>query len=101
MANIKKLVPNQVLYTITRSRMGNTTIKTVSVHPIKVKSIDLAKLTVVASFNGGSDRTYSELRVKSWKIKKPTLVRLSTGNYRLANREELSALNASSEASLD
>lgn len=88
MANIEKLKPDQVLYTVSKGKMGNTTVQTVHVHSVRVVSVDLETRTVVASWNSNAHRTYREQQVKSWRVDKPHLVRSILGNYRLATRDE-------------
>lgn len=71
MASINRLKVDQVLWTVTRQRAGNTRIMRNAVHAVRVISIDLEKRTVVASWNSNPSRTYYEYQIKSWKVKEP------------------------------
>ncbi len=71
MANIENLTIGQVLYTVTRRKMGNTTIKENAVHAVVVKEIDLQKRRVLASWNSNTPRWFYGADVTKWKIKKP------------------------------
>ena len=48
---IEKLKPGMVVFSVGKMRMGNTAIKTVVVHPVAIKSIDMQSRRVVASWN--------------------------------------------------
>lgn len=84
-----KLKPGMVVFSVGKMRMGNTAIKTVVVHHVTIKSIDMQSRRVVASWNGNGDREYRERDVSNWREKKPILVSTVTGAKRLANREEI------------
>ncbi len=71
MANIENLTIGQVLYTVTRRKMGNTAIRENAVHAVIVKEIDLQKRRVLASWNSNAPRWFYGGNVTKWKIKKP------------------------------
>lgn len=84
-------------YTVSRHRAGNTTMRTVSVHSVKVISTDTVKQLVVASWNGNPRQTFYEHEFKSWRATRPLLVG-ECGVYRLANREEIAAAKAKEQS---
>lgn len=97
MASINKLTPGQVLYTVTRHKMGNTTISTVAIHSVKVISIAEDGESVVASWNGNAVRTYHGHEVAKWRTKKPMTVDGFFGSKRLASREEIAKARETGE----
>jgi hypothetical protein len=84
--------PEGVYYTVTRHKMGNTTMRTVSIHTVSVLAIDAEKRTVLACWNGNPARIYSERDFSKWRLNKPITV--GTMPSRLATREELAAMKA-------
>lgn len=83
-------------YTVTRTKMGNTTISTVSIQPVVVISCDSVKETVVASWNGNEARTYGASAYGKWRMKKPVTIQSAFGSVRLATRAEIMAATAAS-----
>jgi hypothetical protein len=79
-----------VYYTVSKHRMGNTTMSTVAIHKVKVISCDSVKGTVVASWNGNAARTYHEHEYAAWRKGEPLLIKSGFG-HRLATREEIKA----------
>lgn len=72
MAALSRIKVGQTLYTVTRQKMGNTTMTRLAVHPVLVKEIDLAKRRVFAVWNHWNEpRWYSERQVAKWKVNKP------------------------------
>lgn len=98
MAQIKKLKVGQVLYTVTRSRLGNTTLRTVHVHEVVVKEIDPEGKFVIASWNHNRAEKYWAGDVGTWKVSKPVTIDGIFGSQRLATREEKKALLANAKA---
>jgi hypothetical protein len=82
-----------VYYTVSRNKMGNTTMSTTAVHRVRVISCDSVKETVVASWNGNQSRTYYERDYSKWRKNEPLLVKSGFG-HRLATREEIAAHKA-------
>lgn len=80
-------------YTVKRQKMGNTTMTSIVVHPVKVISCNSVKETVVASWNYNGERTFYERDYSKWRKTKPLLVKSGLG-YRLATREEIKAHKA-------
>jgi hypothetical protein len=94
----EKLKPGMVLYDVGTHRMGNTTIRTVSVWPVRIISVDTEKRRCVASWNGNSPQTCFEGQISKWREKEPLLIRSRMGYARLATREEIKAAKAKDEA---
>jgi len=84
----EKLKPEMIVYDVGRTRMGNTTMTTVSVRAVKIISVDAESRTVVASWNTNPPRTYSGNAISKWRAKLPVLVRSVFGRARLATRGE-------------
>lgn len=85
---IEKLQPGMTVYDVAKTKMGNTTIRTVSVWPVQIKEVDLENRKVVASWNGNPDRTYYERSVSRWKKEEPKLITNHFGQQRLATKAE-------------
>jgi hypothetical protein len=79
------------VYSVSKSKMGNTTIRTVSVHAVNVISTDLVKETVLASWNGNYPKTFHATQYTKWRKSKPILIRSVIGSARLASRDEIAA----------
>jgi len=71
MATISRIKPGQVLYTVTRQQMGNTTIRRGVLHSVVVKEVDPEGQYVIASWNSNVPRKFYEREVAKWKVKKP------------------------------
>jgi hypothetical protein len=71
MATISKLVPGQVVYSIERQKMGNTTMSRNALYPVRIIEIDPEGKFVVASWNGNPARTYRQRQVTKWRVSKP------------------------------
>lgn len=71
MAAISRIKPNQVLYSVERRKMGNTTLSETVVYQVLVNEVDPDGQFVIASHNGNPARRYSERAVAKWKVNKP------------------------------
>lgn len=71
MATISRLSPGQVLYTVTRQKMGNTALSRKAVHTVRVIEVDPDGKFVMASWNTNPARKYRESDVSKWKVNKP------------------------------
>ncbi len=71
MATISKLKSGQLLYSVTRVKMGNTTMSRLAVHPVKVIEIDPDGMFVLASWNSNPARKYFPGQVAKWKVNMP------------------------------
>ena len=93
---LEKLQPGMTVYDVGRTKMGNTTLSTVSVWGVHIVSVNTEKQTVVARWNGNKESTYSPRTWSKWREKRPMLIRTGMGAHRLATREEIAAAKASS-----
>ena len=89
---ISRLEPGMVVYSVSRQKMGNTTLTTVAVHHVTIESVDLEHRTVTASWNCNPPRKYREREIARWRATKPVLIRGGFGRMRLATREEIKAM---------
>lgn len=72
MAAFSRIKVGQVLFTVTRQRMGNTTMTRLAVHEVKVLELDPVKRKVRAIWNHfNAPEWYSERQVARWKVSKP------------------------------
>ena len=94
MASMKKIKVGQVLYTVSSGRAGNTMLRTVHVHEVKIEEIDPEGRFVVARWNYNRPEKYWPRDVAGWKVSKPVTVSGIFGTTRLANREEKAAILA-------
>lgn len=89
MANFDKLEVNQVLWTVTKERMGNTMVKTVRIHTAKVVELDMDNRRALISWNGNRPRWVSEYHLKNYRVNRPlTITNKMMGYERLMTREE-------------
>jgi len=80
------------VYDVARTKMGNTTLSTVSVWTVRIISVDVGGERCVASWNGNTPKTFYTSSIKRWRRDEPALVELEDGRSRLATRAELKAL---------
>lgn len=85
---IESLQSGMTVYETHTYRMGNTTLRSQGVWPVTVVEVDMLKRRVLASWNGNRSEWYYEHQWSKWRLKKPKLIRTSTGGYRLARRGE-------------
>lgn len=71
MASFNKLKKDQILYSVQRRKMGNTTITEDAVFAARVEEIDLEGRRAKISINGNPSRWYSERNLKKLKVNKP------------------------------
>ena len=94
----EKLKPGMTVYDVGRSKMGNTTISTVSVWAVQIVGVDVERRTVEACWNGNYARVYHEGTYKKWREHQPMTVDTGFfGRRRLATRAEIAAAKASAE----
>lgn len=95
----EKLQPGTIAYTVTRQRMGNTTVRTIAIHSVRVASVDTEHRTVMASWNGNAVERFYERQYSKWKETKPITITSLMGRKRLATREEIKAMKLSADQS--
>jgi hypothetical protein len=87
MATLKNLKPGQVLYSLSRRRMGNTTLKTTDVRSVRI--VEVHAEHVVASYSGHDPRVFWNNEIRKWRTSKPTMKRTFVEASRLATKEEI------------
>ena len=90
----EKIKPGMRVYDVGRQKMGNTNVSTIAVWPVYIVSVDEEKRSVVARWNGNSERTFRESTYSKWKDKEPILITTAFGAKRRPTREELAAMKA-------
>jgi len=98
---ISKLTVGQVLYNTQRRKMGNTTISTTAVFPIKITEIDPEGNWVMASWNYNGPKKFSQRDVNKWKAKKPILTTYAFGHARLATKTEIAMAEAQAATKIE
>ena len=88
---LERIEVGATVYDVGRRKMGNTTMKTVCVWPVRVIEVDLTARTVKAAWNFNPARIYTEREFSKWRAEKPMLVGSITGKKRLATAEERKA----------
>lgn len=96
----EKLKPGMTVYDVGRTRMGNTTLTTISVWGVSIVRVDEQRREVVARWNGNPERTYTERSYKQWRETRPLLIQEGMGRKRLATREEIRAAKVQERAAL-
>lgn len=94
MAKIEKLKAGDIVYDVGRTKMGNTTMSTVSVWHVFIREVNIDENYVVASWNGNAPKKFYWRDIKSWRVNEPVLINNAGWGRRLATREELKALKA-------
>jgi len=64
---IEKLKPGDVVYSVQRRKMGNTTMSTTVVYSVKIMTIDSERRFVIASINGNPPREYFPGQLSKWR----------------------------------
>lgn len=83
---LSQLEVGMTVWSLSRTKMGNTTIKTVTLHSVVIKEVH--DNHVIASWNGNAPRRFGKRLSLVGKRKKPLLIRDRSGSARLATREE-------------
>lgn len=91
---IENMKPGMTVYDVHRHKMGNTTMSTVGVWPVKIVSVDMENRAVTASWNWNAPRVYFEREATKWRERKPLLIKTAIGAHRLATRAEIAAKKA-------
>lgn len=91
---LEKMKPGMVVYSVSRQKIGNTTLSTVAVHPVQIVDVDVARGIVNARWNFNASRCYYRREAEKWREKEPVLVK-SGWAMRLATRAELRTMKES------
>lgn len=71
MASLKKIEAGQVLWSVKKHKMGNTSISTQSLYPVKVIEVNLDEGFAIVSWNGNAPVKYRENQIRALKVNKP------------------------------
>lgn len=71
MAAISRIKVGQTLYTVTRQKIGNTTMSRDAVHSVYVTEVDPDGKFVSASWNGNQTKLFRASDVAKWRVSKP------------------------------
>lgn len=71
MASINRLKPDQIVWTLIRRRMGNTTATRQDLFSVRIIEVHVEEGYVIASFNGNKPDRYGLINIKKWRVKKP------------------------------
>lgn len=71
MATLSKIKPGQILWSVIRRKMGNTSMSTDSLHKVKVLEVDIEAGFALVSWNGNAPTKYYERQLKSLKVNEP------------------------------
>ena len=72
MAKISKMTVGQTLWSVFKTKMGNTTIRTTVCLPVHIEEIDPEQQWVVASVSNNPSRKYYQRQANAWKVNEPT-----------------------------
>lgn len=87
---IEKLRPGMTVWSVSRRRLGSTTLSTVAVRAIKIVSVDLESGSVMATWNGNRPTRFYGRVIAKWRATEPVLVPTGVfGRHRVATRAEL------------
>lgn len=86
-----QIEPGTKVYAVGKTKMGNTTLTTVSVWPVFVEAVDAERKIVTARWNGNPARKFSQSSYAKWRKTPPELVTNGLGMKRLATKAEIAA----------
>lgn len=75
-----------VLYDVHRQKMGNTTLSSMGVWTVKI--IEVNEFGATVSWNGNRPEKWGIKRLRKLRVKRPELVAIGFGRYRLKRRGE-------------
>lgn len=97
---LDKLKLGMTLYSLSRQKMGNTTMSTTVVHDVLVVGVDAERQMVTARWNGNPPKAFPKRVWSKWRLSKPQLVGGALGQQRPATREEINAAKSPAASSL-
>lgn len=86
---INKLKPEEIVYSVEKRTMGNTSMTTTSVFRVRIVEVDPEGKWVMASWNGNPARKFYERMTSKWRKVKPVMIESLNGRSRLATKAEL------------
>lgn len=92
---LTSLKPGDLVFNVEKTKMGNTTLKTISIYPVKI--IEVHENHVIASWNGNAPKRFGENSVSKWKKKEPVTIVSGFGVRRLATKEEIAEIEKNKE----
>lgn len=97
---IDKLKPGMTVYDVHSHKMGNTTIRTVGVCPVKIVKVGIEKSLVLARWNVvNPPEWYGYATFSKWVAEEPIIVRSLMGSCRKPSRAEKAVIDRAAWAS--
>lgn len=88
----ERVKAGDTVFHVGKTKMGNTTLSTVSIWEVRIIAVDPETRTVTASWNGNSQRRYTEGQIRAWRAKRPELESTGVcGQRRIAKRKSRAA----------
>jgi hypothetical protein len=69
MATLSKLKAGQIVYSVERQQMGNTSARRNALYEVRI--VEIRDGYVIASWNGNPPRSFNAKSIAKWKVKKP------------------------------
>jgi hypothetical protein len=79
MAAFDAIKPGDVLYDVGKVRMGNTTMRSLTVWRVVVQEVDAEKRRALVSWNGNATKWWSEAKIKKLRRSPPKTRQSVTG----------------------
>lgn len=73
MLKLSALKPGDIVYSVNRQRMGNTTIRQSVCHEVRIIAVDYDKMRVTYSWNGNPAQTSRDHVCRTWRRTKPVI----------------------------
>jgi hypothetical protein len=77
MATLSRLTVGQVLYSVERVKMGNTSMRRGALYRVRITEI--CEDSVMASWNGNPPRRYGLRAIKKWRVNEPRPIGTTCG----------------------
>ncbi|OBQ29029.1 MAG: hypothetical protein AN483_12875 [Aphanizomenon flos-aquae MDT14a] len=71
MADIKKLKPGQLVYSVETQKLGNTELSIRALYRVRILEVNLEIGFVIASWNSNPRQKFYETSIKKWKTERP------------------------------
>ena len=69
MASISRLKPDQIVYSVERQKMGNTTISYGALYQVRI--LEVHEDHVIAFWNCNRPQKFYESSIKKWRVNEP------------------------------